>query len=245
MNLRRLAVASSMAMLLLPSPALLFSAEEPAPPVIKGAPKAESKAQDQPKESKPPEGKPPDAKAPDAKPEPRAAEPNKKAKEAEHKAQEPNGAPGGSPILAVKLALMADSRLFPYEIEVDLKDQDATLSGAVSSEEEKAAATEIAQRVEGIKSVANRLRIVKDLPQALSHRRDELISQHVKERFKKSRTLESAGFDVKTEDGVVSLSGRTRFQVIVLEAAEAARQVPGVKAVRTELVRLEAGDDHR
>jgi hyperosmotically inducible protein len=50
----------------------------------------------------------------------------------------------------------------------------------------------------------------------------------------------AANFDVKTEQGVVSLSGTVRFQVIVLEAAEAARQVPGVKAVRTDKVRIES-----
>jgi len=235
MDVRRLAVAFGIAAtLVLTASTLRLSAEEHAPPAPapKGAPKTDAKPPEQAKDPKASDAKPPEAKAP---------EPSKKAKEGD-KAQEPPGAHGGSVILAVKLALMADPRLFPYEIEVDLKDQEALLSGAVSSEEEKAAAAEIAQRVEGVKSVVNHLRIAKDLARALGHRRDELISQHVKDRFKKSRTLESAGFDVKTEDGVVSLSGRTRFQVIVLEAAEAARQVPGVRAVRTDLVRLEAGE---
>ncbi|WNM60118.1 hypothetical protein PP769_09740 [Candidatus Nitrospira allomarina] len=43
--------------------------------------------------------------------------------------------------------------------------------------------------------------------------------------------------------GVVSLSGRTRFQVIVLEGAQTAREIPGVIAVNTQNVRLEAGND--
>lgn len=228
---------------LLVSPAVPALADEPAPPSKplpkaepRNDPKAESKA-----ESKPdPQAEP---KAADQPKESRAAEPEKKAKEGEQKGS--NGLQAGSLILAVKLALMADPRLFPYEIEVDLKEHEAVLSGAVSNEEERAAAAEIAQRIEGVKAVTNRLRIAKDLPRALSHRRDEMISQHVKERFKKSRTLDSAGFDVKTEEGIVSLSGRTRFQVIVLEAAEAARQVPGVKAVRTELVKLEPPEEHK
>lgn len=238
MDVRRLAVAFGIAAILVLTAATLpLSAEEHAPPAPapKGAPRADAKSPEQSKDSKAPDAKPPEARAPD---------PSKKAKDAD-KAQEPVGAHGGSVILAVKLALMADPRLFPYEIEVDLKDQEAVLSGAVSNEEEKAAAAEIAQRVEGVTSVVNRLRIAKDLTRALGHRRDELISQHVKERFKKSRTLESAGFDIKTEDGVVSLSGRTRFQVIVLEAAEAARQVPGVRAVRTDLVKLEPQEEHK
>jgi hyperosmotically inducible protein len=64
----------------------------------------------------------------------------------------------------------------------------------------------------------------------------------VRDRFEKSKTLQSVKFDVKTEDGVVTLSGTTRFQVIVLEAAQAARQIPGVKAVNTDGVRLVAGE---
>lgn len=229
---------------LLLSPAVPALTEEPAPPP-KPAPKAEPKSD--------PKAEPKSESKPDAKAEPKPAdqpkeskapEPEKKAKEGE-KAQAPNGPPGGSLILSVKLALMADPRLFPYEVEVDLKDQEAVLSGSVSNEEERAAAAEVAQRIDGVKTVANRLRIAKDLPLALSRRRDEMISQHVKERFKKSRTLDSAGFDVKTEEGIVSLSGKTRFQVIVLEAAEAARQVPGVKAVRTELVKIETPEEHK
>jgi hyperosmotically inducible periplasmic protein len=50
----------------------------------------------------------------------------------------------------------------------------------------------------------------------------------------------AANFDVKTEQGVVSLSGTVRFQVIALEAVEAAKQVPGVKAVKTEKVKIES-----
>ena len=135
---------------------------------------------------------------------------------------------------------MSDPRLFPYEINVDMNGETATLSGKVGSEAEKTAALEIAQAVEGVKSVTNNLEIVKDLPSTLLRKKDEAITQYVKDRFGKSKTIESAHFDVKTEDGVVLLSGKTKFLVIALEAAEAARQVPGVKAVKSEGIRVES-----
>jgi osmotically-inducible protein OsmY len=113
------------------------------------------------------------------------------------------------------------------------------LSGKVGSEAEKASATEIAQVSEGVKSVTNNLEIAKDLPQALTRKKDEVITQYVKDRFGKSKTLESSHFEVKTEDGIVLLSGKTKFLVIALEAAEAARQVPGVKAVKSDGIHLE------
>ncbi|WP_447975285.1 BON domain-containing protein [Nitrospira sp. Kam-Ns4a] len=145
--------------------------------------------------------------------------------------------------VTIKLALMADPRLLlPYDIEVTVDGSKAVLSGEVASQEETRAAMAVAQQVEGVKAVVSKLKVVPELARALARNRDETITKYVKARFKASTTLEAAAFEVKTEDGVVSLSGQTRFQVIVLEAAEAARQVPGVKAVRTEGVRLEAGD---
>jgi hyperosmotically inducible protein len=145
-----------------------------------------------------------------------------------------------SVILTVKLALMEDPRLFPYEIEVEAGSDEVTLSGKVSTEAEKAAAAKIANSVPTVKSVSNKLEVVKELPEIIAHKQDDVITRHVKERFAKSATVNSANFDVKTEQGVVALSGTVRFQVIVLEAAEAARHVPGVKAVKTDKVKIES-----
>jgi len=143
-------------------------------------------------------------------------------------------------ILTVKLALLEDPRLFPYEIEVEAASDEVTLVGKVSTEAEKAVAAKIASTVPTVKTVSNKLEVVKDLPELITHKQDDIITRHVKDRFAKSATVTAANFDVKTEQGVVSLSGTVRFQVIVLEAAEAAREVPGVKAVRTDKVRIES-----
>jgi osmotically-inducible protein OsmY len=146
--------------------------------------------------------------------------------------------PLGSLILTVKLALLADARLFRYEIEVGEDGQNIALDGRISSEDERLAATEIAQSVCDGKTVLNKLAIDKGLLQAWGKRQDEIISTLVKDRFAKSATLKAANFEVKTEEGVVSLSGAVRFQVLILEAAEAARSVPGVRAVKTDRIRL-------
>ena len=142
----------------------------------------------------------------------------------------------------MKLALLGDQRTAPCTIEVDTKGQDLVLSGKVSSEAEKLAAAEVARHVEGVRSVVNKLEVVTELHQVMRQKRDQVITEYVRERFKKSATLEAARFDIKTENGVVELGGKIRFQVIVLEAAEAARQVPGVKAVKTHAVRIEGAE---
>ncbi|MBL8044613.1 MAG: BON domain-containing protein [Nitrospira sp.] len=159
------------------------------------------------------------------------------------KAAEPEAKkPVRSSMVTAKLALMADPRLFPYDIEVDAKDKDLVLLGKVGQESDKRVATDIVRCLEGVHAVENRLKIEADAAHSLLGERDKIITQLVKERFEKSKTLQSVKFDVKTEDGIVSLTGATRFQIIVLEAAQAARQIPGVRAVNTDAVRLVAGE---
>jgi hypothetical protein len=215
---------------------------KPQPPV---APKMKGEAATEHKEMAPAgsDGQPAISKpSPETKPQPHAA-PTIKADlppDQEVKDKEPALRKTlGSLILSVKLVLMGDSRLFPYEIEVEDDQQTITISGRVSTEEEKAAASEVAQKVSGVKNVVNKLSIERDLAKSLLKKQDDALTSLIKERFSRSATLKSANFEVKTEDGVVLLHGTVRYQVIALEAAEAARQVPGVRAVNTEKVRLE------
>lgn len=233
-------------------------------------PKAKE-ADSKPKESdaKPPE-KPKEAEAKPKEPESKAKEPDAAAEHpcptvphaAEVKpaaeTQAPPGEPGAgerpkaaepegkkpirSSMVTAKLALMADPHLFPYDIEVDAKDKDLVLLGKVSQESDKRVATDIVRCLDGVHAVENRLKVEQDAAHGLFAERDKIITQLVKERFEKSKTLQSVKFDVKTEDGIVTLNGATRFQIIVLEAAQAARQVPGVRAVNTDAVRLVAGE---
>ena len=144
--------------------------------------------------------------------------------------------------VTVKLALVAEPRLFPYPIEVTTDGQAVVLHGKVPSDAEASLAVTTAKAVPGVTGVTNKLEVSKDIKQVLSHKQDETITAYLKERFDRSTTLKTAGFSIKTEDGVVQLSGKTRFQVIALEAAETARQVPGVRAVRADDVRIESGD---
>ncbi len=212
-------------------------AEETAPRSQENKPQ-QAKGQD----SKSHELKNPDAPPPELKQEPKPPELKQEPKTKEPTNEGVTNKPVRSLILTVKLALLGDPRTAACTIEVDIKGQEIVLSGKVSNETEKLASTEIARQIEGVASVVNKLEVVTELHQVMLQKRDQVITELVRERFKKSATLEAAKFDVKTEHGVVELSGKTRFQVIVLEAAEAARQVPGVKAVKTQAVRLESGE---
>jgi hyperosmotically inducible protein len=164
-----------------------------------------------------------DKKADEKKPDEKKAEEPSPPKPEEHKK------PVTSLNLAIKLALMADPQLFPLEIEVEMDKGKAVLSGAVPTEEDKA-------------RVVNKVNVTPALREKLAKKQDETIAHVVRDRLSRSETLKAVGFDVKSENGIVYLSGKTRFQVIALEAAEAARQVPGVRAVDTAGVQLVAKD---
>ena len=219
----------------------ITSDQSPADQGKAAAPKPPAKPQKDlpPAQSSAPESKPAQPKAETSKGEESKAKKDVREEGAE-KDKEGTGKKGvSSLILTVKLALLEDPLLFPYEIEVDAGSDGITLAGKVSTETEKATAAKIASTIPNVKSVSNKLEVVKDLPDVITHKQDDIITRYVKDRFAQSATVTAANFEVKTEQGIVSLSGTVRFQVIVLEAAEAARQVPGVKAVRTDKVRIE------
>lgn len=163
---------------------------------------------------------------------------DEKPKAEESKPEEPAKKPVTSLNLAIKLALMADPQLFPLDIEVEMDKGKAILSGSVPTEEDKAKVAEIAGKIDGVDTVVNKLTVTPALKDKLAKKQDESIAHVVRDRLSRSETLKAVGFDVKSENGIVYLSGKTRFQVIALEAAEAARQVPGVRAVDTAGVQL-------
>lgn len=145
--------------------------------------------------------------------------------------------------LKLKLAFMADPRLFPYDIDCRVEEKSVELTGMVSLEEEKNLATGVTTQLMKEKEVINHIEVRPSLSATLQATRDSRLTEFIKQRFAKSQTLRDTNFEIVTIRGVVSLSGQTRFQVIALEAAQTAREIPGVIAVNTHHIRLEAGND--
>lgn len=145
--------------------------------------------------------------------------------------------------LSLKLAFMENPRLFPYDIDCQIQEKTVELRGEVSVEEEKTIVTAVTTNLIKGKEIINHIEIRPSLRADIQAKMDARLTELVKQRFAHSQTLREADFEIMTIRGVVSLSGRTRFQVIVLEGAQAAREIPGVLAVNTQNVRLEAGND--
>jgi hyperosmotically inducible protein len=63
---------------------------------------------------------------------------------------------------AVKTKMLGDTTVAGLKIDVDTKDSVVTLTGNVASAAEKARAIEIARETDGVKSVTDRLKVVKE-----------------------------------------------------------------------------------
>jgi len=111
-----------------------------------------------------------------------------------------------------------------------------TLFGIVSSQEAKAAAEADARKVSGVKRVENELQVVASAKQAAGKVRDEELERMVKKAFD---TPDLKDISIEVKNGVVRLTGTVPSGGRRLEAAVAARSVPGVRAVEDDL-RLEA-----
>ena len=132
----------------------------------------------------------------------------------------------------IKMRLLADSQTPALDINVDTWGGVVTLFGIVPSQEAKAAAEADAYKVSGVKHVENELQVVTSAKQAAGQVRDEELERDVKKAL---ATLEFKDVTVDVKDGVVRLTGIIPTGTRRLEAAVAARAIPGVRAVENDL----------
>jgi hypothetical protein len=107
------------------------------------------------------------------------------------------------------------------------------LRGKVDSAEAKSAAGEIAKGIDGVRSVKNELQVVSPGEMKQVSASDDEITKAVKDRFGRDPQLK--GIDVRTDAGVVELSGDVDRIVASARASEIARGVPGVRAVKNDV----------
>lgn len=132
-----------------------------------------------------------------------------------------------------KIALFADERVKGSQVSVDTTKGVVHLRGKVDSAEAKSAAGEITQGVEGVKSVKNDLQVVAPTARKAVDASDSDIAKAVGTRLSKNTQLKKV--DVRTDAGVVTLTGQVPSIGASAKASEMARGVPGVKSVKNEL----------
>jgi len=132
-----------------------------------------------------------------------------------------------------KISLFADERVKGTQVSVDTTKGVVHLRGKVDSAEAKSAAGEITQGVEGVKSVKNDLQVVAPTARKAVDASDSDIAKVVGTRVSKNTQLKKV--DVRTDAGVVTLTGQVPSIGASAKASEIARGVPGVKSVKNEL----------
>jgi hyperosmotically inducible periplasmic protein len=132
-----------------------------------------------------------------------------------------------------KIALFADERVKGGPVSVETVDGTVDLRGKVDSDGAKAAAGSIAKAVDGVKSVKNDLQVVPPGDRKTVDISDKDITRQVEDRVSKEARLKKV--DVRTDGGVVSLTGAVASIGASARASEVAREVPGVRSVKNEL----------
>lgn len=154
----------------------------------------------------------------------------------------------------IELRLARSASLSGTDITVTVENQVATLAGVVGSEQDQERALRLARQTRGVREVKNNLRIDQ---QAVEQRRsievdDKVLAQRVATKlttqvFPLAESDEewlwggweiegyNWEFDLDVDDGIVTLDGDVTSYDDITKAVQAARSVPGVKAVNSEL----------
>ena len=149
--------------------------------------------------------------------------------------------------------LASSGSLSGADIKVTVNGNTAVLEGAVADEQAKQRAARLAQRVSGVESVTNNLRIDKAAVDKTRNVQvsDDQLSKQVAERLAKEHfphaqverdwafgwEVEGDGweFEVDVDDGDVTLSGDVPRTGMIAEVLRTTRSVPGVRTVTSEL----------
>jgi hyperosmotically inducible protein len=135
----------------------------------------------------------------------------------------------------IKAALLDNRNTSGTRINVDSLQGTVQLSGFARSEAEKAAATKVAEGVEGVKKVINSVAVgpATSMGTKLD---DSLITGKVKAALMDAADVNSLEVKVETRDGITQLAGFVGSAAMKDKAAQIAGGIEGVKRVDNELV---------
>ncbi len=132
----------------------------------------------------------------------------------------------------IREALAIDPAAEAFEVEVQVRDGAATLTGDVDSQAEKRLVEKVAKGVRGVEKITNNLDV-----ESRTRRPDKEIRQEIQERLAWDLWIDHALIDVAVKDRVVELSGTVGSLLEKTRALNKARVV-GVEAVNSEKLRV-------
>ncbi|MCW3480405.1 BON domain-containing protein [Neisseriaceae bacterium JH1-16] len=135
----------------------------------------------------------------------------------------------------VKAALLADDQIKSLPISVETHKGVVQLSGFVVNQQQAWRASEAAAAVAGVKVVRNDLRLRGQGGSAGGYLSDAAITSKVKAALLEDKQVKSLAIGVKTDAGVVQLTGFVQSKGQIVRAGRVAAGVKDVKSVQNEL----------
>lgn len=135
----------------------------------------------------------------------------------------------------VKSALLRDSGLESFDIKVETSKGKVKLSGFVDNQNQMDRAIVVAQGIDGVRTVENKMSIKTDDTSVGTKMDDSAITSKVKAALIKDPDIKSLDISVVTRDGEVQLSGFVENQIQIDRAIEIAKEVKGVRNVLDEM----------
>ena len=145
---------------------------------------------------------------------------------------------------AVKTALSLSNRVSAFAIGVDTSGGVVTLSGQVSSDEDKRMAEEIARGTKGVSNVVNNLQVDPQVQAANAEKQrvtDLEIKAGVLEALYNNAELKTQPMKVEVGSGMVKLSGSVQTEAQKAAAEAAARGVANVRTVDSSALAVTGG----
>jgi hyperosmotically inducible protein len=136
-----------------------------------------------------------------------------------------------------KFALWSDGRVKAKQIGVETVQGLVRLRGTVDSEEARQASEEIARGVSGVKAVQNDLEVAEGPGGQTSAVQDDVITARIKDHITTDldQRLKQANIGVRTNEGVVALTGEVPDLSTSEHASWTAWKTAGVKDVKNGL----------
>lgn len=135
-----------------------------------------------------------------------------------------------------KAALVDDEAIKSTDISVETQQGVVTLSGFVSSQDQAEKAVALVKKVEGVKSVNDKLHVRDEQKQSVQgYAGDTATTGKIKAKLLADDIVPSRNVKVETTDGVVQLSGTVENQAQSERAESVAKAVEGVKSVKNDL----------
>jgi osmotically-inducible protein OsmY len=127
------------------------------------------------------------------------------------------------------------SRRITRAVHVETQAGVVTLRGKVASREEKQVAEQVVRDTGGVRAVRSALQIVPDAQRKRVDARDKDIKKSVTARIEQDALLKDADIAVRSDNGVITLTGSVPSPRASTRASALARATSGVQAVRNEL----------